>query len=251
MPATPDHAESRLDRWQHRADLPLTFAALLFLAAYAWPVLQPDLPGAWHTTLSWVSWIAWAAFVVDYAARLHLTTDRLHFLRTNVVGLLVIALPLLRPLRSLRLITVLSTLNRRAGTSLRGRVITYVAGSVTLVLFIAAVAVLDAERHDPDANIQSFPDALWWAVTTVTTVGYGDRFPVTGEGRLVAAGLMVAGIALLGIVTASIAAWLVDRVREVEEQSEAATRRDIEALVAEVTALRAELAARDGFSRNP
>jgi voltage-gated potassium channel len=57
---------------------------------------------------------------------------------------------------------------------------------------------------------------LWWALTTIATVGYGDRYPVTGQGRLVAAGLMVAGIAVLGVVTASIASWLIEKVREVE-----------------------------------
>lgn len=77
-------------------------------------------------------------------------------------------------------------------------------------------------------------------MTTITTVGYGDRFPVTGSGRLVAAGLMVAGIALLGVVTASVAAWFVERVTQVQ-RSEAATRAEVEALADEIRALRAEL----------
>jgi voltage-gated potassium channel len=54
---------------------------------------------------------------------------------------------------------------------------------------------------------------LWWTITTISTVGYGDRYPVTFEGRLIAASLMVAGIALLGVVTASIAAWFVESLR--------------------------------------
>ncbi len=82
-------------------------------------------------------------------------------------------------------------------------------------------------------------------MTTVTTVGYGDRFPVTTEGRFIAGGLMLAGIALLGIVTASLASWLLDRVREVEEESQGTTRADIDALTAEVRALRSELAQRE------
>jgi voltage-gated potassium channel len=55
------------------------------------------------------------------------------------------------------------------------------------------------------ANIKTFGDALWWALSTMTTVGYGDRYPTTGEGRLVAGGLMLAGVALLGVITASLA----------------------------------------------
>ncbi len=79
-------------------------------------------------------------------------------------------------------------------------------------------------------------------MTTVTTVGYGDTYPVTTTGRFVAGGLMLAGIALLGVVTASLASWLVERVADVEEESQAATRRDVEALSNEVAALRAEIA---------
>lgn len=76
--------------------------------------------------------------------------------------------------------------------------------STGLVIFCAALTVLDAERGH-GGNIQTFGDALWWAIVTMSTVGYGDKFPVTTEGRFVGVGLMLAGIALLGIVTASVA----------------------------------------------
>ena len=79
------------------------------------------------------------------------------------------------------------------------------------------------------------------AISTVSTVGYGDRYPVTGEGRLVAGLLMIGGIALLGMVTATLASWLIDRVRAVEEESQAVTRQDLTALTQEVAALRVEL----------
>jgi len=96
----------------------------------------------------------------------------------------------------------------------------YIAGGASLLAFCAALAVLDAERASPDANIVDFGDAIWWAVTTMTTVGYGDRFPVTGTGRLVAFGLMIGGIALLGTVTATLASWLVETVAAEKEQAE-------------------------------
>ena len=66
----------------------------------------------------------------------------------------------------------------------------------------------------------TLPDALWWAVTTVTTVGYGDRYPTTTTGRLIAVGLMVVGIALPGVVTATIAAWFLGRIHQVQQAEE-------------------------------
>ena len=152
---------------------------------------------------------------------------------------------MLRPLRLLRLVTLLAVLNRNVGGSMRGRVAVYVAGATSLVVLIASLAVLDAERGAKGASITTFGDAAWWAMTTVTTVGYGDRYPITAQGRFIADGLMLAGIALLGIVTASLASWLIDKVRQVEEHAQAATRADVASLTAEVRALREELAARD------
>jgi len=159
----------------------------------------------------------------------------LSFVRGNLFDLLVVALPLFRPLRLLRLVTLLQGVNRRASTQLRGKLVSYVAGGSALLSFCAALAVLDAERDAPDANITDFGDAMWWAITTMTTVGYGDRFPVTPTGRFAAAGLMLAGIALLGVVTATLASWLVERVSEEEAERSGD-------LHAELTALREQIA---------
>lgn len=76
---------------------------------------------------------------------------------------------------------------------------------------------------------------------TVTTVGYGDIAPVTPMGRVIAAGLMLAGIALLGVVTATLASWIVDRVSEVDEANQAATQAQVSRLSADIAALRADL----------
>jgi voltage-gated potassium channel len=216
-------------------------AAVAFLVAYAWPILQPDLSAAGLRACEVVTWLAWAAFAVDYVARVALAPDKGRYVVRHLHDLAVIALPLLRPLRLLRLITVLGALNRHAGSSLRGRVAVYVAGATTLLSGIAALAMLDAERHSSNANITSIGDALWWAMTTISTVGYGDRYPTTPEGRLIAVSLMLAGIALLGVVTATFASWLVDRVRAENAADRAATVAHVEELMAEVRALREEL----------
>jgi voltage-gated potassium channel len=195
-------------------------AAVVFLAAYAVPVLGPDLPSWLLSLCQWLSWISWAFFVIDFVVRLALADERLRFLVRHWYDVLVIVLPLLRPLRLLRLIPLLSVLNRRAQTRLRGRVAIYVAGGASLLAFCAALAVLDVERSSSDANITDFGDAIWWAVSTMTTVGYGDRYPVTGVGRMVAFALMVGGIALLGTVTATLASWLIESVEAEKEQAE-------------------------------
>ena len=229
------------DRWRERVELPLTVAAVVFLVAYAVPILDAHLDHPLVRVLSVVSWVTWAAFGVDYLVRLYLVRRRWYFVRTHLLDLALVALPLWRPLRALRVVTLVSVINRRAGSSLRGRVATYVTAGTLGVLFVSALAVLDAERDAPKANITSFGDALWWAITTMTTVGYGDRYPVTFTGRLVAAGLMVCGVALLGIVTASFASWFIRRVAEDEAAVQQATLRDVDALREEVRDLQKEI----------
>ena len=149
-------------------------------------------------------WVTWALFALDYVARLVLAEHRGRYFIRHLLDLAIIALPLLRPLRLLRLASLLKVMNRKASTGLRGKVAIYVVGGSAMLAFCGALAVLDAERANPDRNIVSFGDAMWWAITTMTTVGYGDHYPTTGIGRLAAAALMVGGITLLGVVTATI-----------------------------------------------
>ena len=74
------------------------------------------------------------------------------------------------------------------------------------------------EHNAPDATIRTFGDAVWWTCSTLTTVGYGDVAPVTPRGRLVAVGLMVGGLALLGAVTGSFSSWLLQTFTLEEEK---------------------------------
>jgi voltage-gated potassium channel len=232
-------------QWVRRTEWPLAGAAAAFLAAYAWPILSPSLPGEAIYACRTVVYATWAMFGLDYLVRLVLAKQRGRWFVRNLLDLLIVALPVLRPLRLLRLLALLKILNRQAASSLRGRVIVYVSTSAALIIFCAALAVLDAERKNPKANIATFGDALWWSATTVTTVGYGDRYPTTNQGRFVAVGLMLSGIALIGVVTASFASWLVDRVRAEEEESRTATQRDIAQLSAKIDRLQRDLRAGD------
>lgn len=110
--------------------------ALVFLAAYAIPIIWPEVAGSVKRTCETVMIVSWAAFGVDYAVRLWLAEDRRNFVRRNLLDLAAIVLPFLRPLRLLRLVALLSILNRTASLGLRGRVVAYAAGSTTLLIIV-------------------------------------------------------------------------------------------------------------------
>jgi len=242
-------------RYEELSQWPLVLLALLFVASYAWGVLRPDLPHPLLVTLRVVTVVAWPVFLADYVLRLALADRRWRFVRQNWVDGLAVLLPLLRPLRVLSLVRVARVLDRRLTTSLHGRVAAYVTLTASLVVFMASLAVYDAERGAPGASITSYGDAVWWALTTITTVGYGDEYPVTGDGRLVAVLLMVSGIALLGVVTAAVASWFVGRVAEAaqaqDDADDAALLVEVRELADEVRRLRAELADRSELGAPP
>jgi voltage-gated potassium channel len=229
-----------LERWRHLTEWPLTAAAAVFLLAYAWEVIG-DLHGPQLVAAETVIWVTWCVFLLDYFVCLALAPNRWRWFYTHLFDLAIVVLPMLRPLRLLRLVTILAILQRSAGTAFRGRVMVYVAGAGTLLVFTAALAALDAERGAPHAHIETFPQAVWWAFETISTVGYGDYTPVTQVGRLVAVGLMIGGIATLGIVTATLASWIVDRVAQTEIDTRSATRGQIRELSAQVAELKALL----------
>lgn len=242
---TPAHAatdhpveDPRVAAWEQRTEWPLVIAALVFFGAYAWPILEPGLHGFWRVACHVVDLVTWVMFAADYLGRVVLANHRMHYVLHHLLDLLVVALPIFRPLRLLRLLLLIKLLNRQAAASFRGRVAVYVSGLTVVLLVCASLAVLDSERGHPGANIETFGQALWWSFVTVSTVGYGDFYPVTTSGRIVAVALMIGGVALIGVVTATLASWLIDRVRSVEP---ARQTDEVADLRTEIAALRGEL----------
>lgn len=106
------------------------------------------------------------------------------------------------------------------------------AGFVALMLItFCSIGIVHFENV-PGGNIQSARDALWWAIVTITTVGYGDRYPTTTEGRVVATVLMIAGVGLFGTLSAYLAKWFI--TPEVDQSS----RNELAALRVEIAELR-------------
>ncbi|BAU32770.1 potassium channel family protein [Microcella alkaliphila] len=163
--------------------------------------------------------VLWVVFAVDYVARLALAKPRARWFWRNIPLLLMVVLPFFRPLYLLRLLTLLTVLRKATGSAFRGTVTVYVTVAALVIILIGALGVLDAEQNADGALITTFPDALWWALVTITTVGYGDLYPVTGTGRVIASGLMIAGIALVGSVTATLASWFVERIKDADDQA--------------------------------
>ncbi|WP_297723694.1 ion channel [uncultured Mobiluncus sp.] len=226
----------RLDTWERFTDWPLLILAVLFLGAYAWEVIG-NLQGRAASVTELIMNVVWAAFVADYVVRLFLAKLRFKWFITHLFDLLIVALPILRPLRLLRLVTFVKVLGRKAGSTFRGKIALYSVASTALLIFVSALAVLDAERGVSDALITSFPQAIWWGFETITTVGYGDLYPISVTGRAVALCLMTGGVALIGVVTATMASWVVDMVNEKNEQDRAATSAEINELKQQISEL--------------
>ncbi len=148
------------------------------------------------------------------------------------------SLQAIRIYRFVRLFRVLKKLNTLThGTSLNEKLLALPGVALVMVLF-STMLIVEVERAAPNATIRTGGDALWWALTTVTTVGYGDTFPVTGEGRLIAAVLMLVGIALFGSMSAIITSKLI-LPKETRDHEE--LRKEIRELHAEIKELRRQL----------
>ena len=230
-------ARSRLARYEARTDGPLLALSVCFIVVYSMQVAAPGLPAGIRSLVATASWVIWGVFALDLVVRVWLAERRGRYLVTHPVDVLVVLLPALRPLRVLRVFTAGQALVTRGGRISLLRSTRAIAVAAGVLVLIAALAALDAEREAEGTHITTLADSLWWAATTVTTVGYGDTFPVTGTGRMVAVALMLVGISLVGVITATVAAWFIAQTRDAAEVenadlSERLTR--IEATLAEI-----------------
>ena len=207
-----EQRELIVERWEKASALPLAILAVAFMGLWALQVLAPLSSLGWDLVEGAIL-VIWAAFIIDFAFRLYFHIDRKKFLRSNVIELVAIVVPAFRFLRMLRVLMAVGLLTRVV-QSLQGRVNIYIAIVLPLLTFAGALGVFEAERGVPTSNIKTFADAAWWACVTVLSVGYGDFYPVSFEGRAIAVLLMLGGIAMLSVVTANLASYFLSQQRQ-------------------------------------
>ena len=219
-PANADDPSGRLAAYMARTQTPLDVVALLTL----WIVVVPpsDFGTAHHaSTIALTVRVALSVlYGIDMAIRAGLAQRHLHYLWSHPLGLLAVAFPPVRLIFSLRLVRSLFR---------RGNLERFLLAASLLVLNGALIVYL-FERHAPGSNIHTLGEAVWWSVVTVTTVGYGDYFPVTPGGQVAAAFIMAIGILTLAVITAQVSSSFVDQAAR--RRSRAA---DVEPGAGEVT----------------
>jgi voltage-gated potassium channel len=171
-------------------------------------VLTKDVNGSSSTFLVATLFILWAILLAEYLVRLVVTPDRRGYVRRRWVEPATVVVP---PFQGWHFVGIerMGLLFHegalRVASILRHHGLFRVLIAATATLFIGAWLVLLFEENAKGSNIHDYPDALWWAIVTVTTVGYGDRYPVSAGGRAVAVVLMLVGIGLIGVLTATVA----------------------------------------------
>ena len=187
----------------------LTFLALAFLVAYSYPAFVTSVTPSTQRFIDVIQWVCWLAFAVDLLIGIFTSKVKSEYLKHHLLEVAAVLLPFLRPLRLMRVISFGGLVIQKVAIGRQFTITLKVGIASIFIAYVAAVQVTISERGVEGSNIKNFGDGLWWAVTTVTTVGYGDRFPVSTEGRLLAVLLMITGISLVGVVTASVASWFV------------------------------------------
>lgn len=226
--------EALLHRIERLTELPLLILSFIMIPLLVGSLLWELSPSEEAIFLT-LDWFIWALFALDLAIKLALSPHRLAYLKRHWLEVLIVVVPFFRPLRIIRVFIFGS--RAWVGTRRLVNVDFLLVYGIGLVM-ITATVVASVEGGE-GASIQSFPDALWWAMATITTVGYGDMVPVSAVGRAMGYILMLGGIAFFSGITANLASFLV-RGRDTRDKVLRDLTVEVEGLRREVSRLRTE-----------
>ena len=206
--------------WEKYTTLPFIFLSFIFLLGYSVLILNDEVftQGIDKYILVMLG-VIWITFIIDYFVRLTLSNDKRVFFKRNVIDLISMAIPFTRPFLLLMYLSRLRWFRGKQGSSVRARLVAYAASFALMYIYVLSLAVYGAERRAPGASITSYGDAVWWAIETITTVGYGDMVPVTIFGRIYASLLMLGGMIIVGATTATVISYLTEKVQTVHKRS--------------------------------
>lgn len=230
--------EKNLAAWEERSSTPMFVASVLYLLAFAAPIMSTRIQEPYDAYLNIIQLILWGLFAADYCIRLYLAPRRLYFITHNLMNLAIVLLPAWRIVSFLAMIHLTTNRQYKRLSELAVKLFGYTA--IFIIMF--ALAIYSVESSEPGAMIRDLPTAYWWTFTTLATVGYGDVYPVTGIGRVIAVVVMLYGVGMVAVATGALASWIIEKIGGREEQEYPATKADVDDLRQEISELRALLA---------
>lgn len=202
----------------------LSFMALFVISGLLFFPLQPDT----RQVLIGLDFIICSIFMLQLGIDLIRAEDRVAFMKRHWIDF-VASIPMIEPLRYARLVQILRvvlgihTSRNLYSQLLSNRRETTFASIIFLLIMLLTIGsslMLLIERNSPDANIQSGADALWWALVTISTVGYGDHYPVTDGGKILAGTLIICGVGVFGMISGLVTSFLTSPTSMQNERSE-------------------------------
>lgn len=230
--------EKNLAAWEDRTSTPMFVASVLYLLAFAAPIMSTRIQEPYDGYLNIIQMILWGLFAADYCVRLYLAPRRLYFITHNLMNLAIVLLPAWRIVSFLAMIHLTANRQYKRLSELAMKLFGYTA--IFIIMF--ALSIYSVESSEPGSMIRDLPTAYWWTFTTLATVGYGDVYPITGIGRVIAVVVMLYGVGLVAVATGALASWIIEKIGGVEEQEHPATKADVDDLRQEISELRALLA---------
>ena len=219
--------EKNLAAWEDRTSTPMFVASVLYLLAFAAPIMSTRIQEPYDGYLNIIQMILWGLFAADYCVRLYLAPRRLYFITHNLMNLAIVLLPPWRIVSFLAMMHLTTNRQYKRLSELGMKLFGYTA--IFIIMF--ALSIYSVESSEPGAMIRDLPTAYWWMFTTLTTVGYGDVYPVTGIGRVIAVIVMLYGGGLVAVATGALASWIIEKFGGREEQEYPATKADVDDLL--------------------